>query len=90
MAWLLIGRSVGARPRQADRLVASWTVARGFGASEAVCPSGEWSGRAFWPAPVYGGRVNLAAALLAGLAVLVLAEVFAHGVGLHEDVESTI
>ena len=35
-------------------------------------------------------RVNLAAALLAGLAVLVLAEVFAHGVRLREDVEGTI
>jgi hypothetical protein len=34
--------------------------------------------------------VNLAAALLAGLAVLVLAEVFAHGVRLREDVEGTI
>ena len=29
-----------------DRLVASWTVAREFGASGAVCPSGEWCGRA--------------------------------------------
>ena len=34
--------------------------------------------------------VNPAAALLAGLAVLVLAEVFAHGVRLREDVEGTI
>jgi hypothetical protein len=34
--------------------------------------------------------VNLAAAVLAGLAVLVLAEVFAHGVRLREDVEGTI
>jgi hypothetical protein len=34
--------------------------------------------------------VNLAAALLAGLAVLVLAEVFAHGVRLREDIEGTI
>jgi hypothetical protein len=34
--------------------------------------------------------VNPAAALLAGLAVLVLAEVFAHGLRLREDVEGTI
>ena len=34
--------------------------------------------------------VNPAAALLAGLAVLVLAEAFAHGVRLREDVEGTI
>jgi hypothetical protein len=33
---------------------------------------------------------RLAAALLAGLAVLVLGEVFAHGMRLREDVEGTI
>jgi hypothetical protein len=39
-AWLLGGPLGWTKAVTGDRLVASWTVARGFGASGAVCPPG--------------------------------------------------